>query len=123
MSRELLKKSLDCLNKAHCKIINDDDSWNENDSARLTFEIEAELDKPEPCTNSDSWNCKYCKITKTCKALADNKNFAPPDRKPMSVEEIIKLRIQKIGEKNPITLTEFKIIARAIEKHHGISNE
>ena len=34
------------------------------------------MDKKQPaeqqatCTNSDSWNCKYCNKTKTCAALA-----------------------------------------------------
>jgi hypothetical protein len=88
----------------------------------LKQKIEAELTKPETCTNSDSWNCKYCNITKTCKALSDNKNFAPPARKPLSVEELIKLRIKKLGEKYPITITEFNVIARAIEKAHGIGD-
>lgn len=38
---------------------------------------------PEPvaqCTNSDTWNCKYCRKTETCDALKDPRNFAPPQR-------------------------------------------
>jgi hypothetical protein len=37
--------------------------------------------EPEPvtkCTNSDSWNCKYCRKTKTCDALTDARNFGTP---------------------------------------------
>lgn len=32
--------------------------------------------KPEQCTNSDTWNCKYCPQTKSCKALNDPRNYA-----------------------------------------------
>jgi predicted nucleic acid-binding Zn ribbon protein len=37
--------------------------------------------KQEPvaqCTNSDSWNCKYCSKVKTCEAINDHRNFASP---------------------------------------------
>ena len=35
------------------------------------------------CTESDSWNCKYCRKTESCKALQDPRNFTtPPQRKP-----------------------------------------
>jgi uncharacterized protein RhaS with RHS repeats len=30
------------------------------------------------CTNSDSWNCKYCRKTETCEALKDPRNFGAP---------------------------------------------
>jgi hypothetical protein len=30
------------------------------------------------CTNSDTWNCKYCRKTETCEALEDTRNFATP---------------------------------------------
>jgi hypothetical protein len=30
------------------------------------------------CTNSDSWNCKYCRKTETCEALKDSRNFGEP---------------------------------------------
>ena len=30
------------------------------------------------CTESDSWNCKYCRKTESCKALQDPRNFASP---------------------------------------------
>ena len=30
------------------------------------------------CTNSDTWNCKYCRKTETCKALKDQRNFGQP---------------------------------------------
>ena len=42
--RELLRQALDLLNKAHWQILGGDDTgWNENDSARLTRDIEAYL--------------------------------------------------------------------------------
>ncbi|MFV3387881.1 hypothetical protein ACNFCJ_21090, partial [Pseudomonas sp. NY15364] len=31
--------------------------------------------EPAQCTNEDSWNCKYCRKTETCEALADKRNF------------------------------------------------
>ena len=40
--------------------------------------------KQEPvaqCTNSDSWNCKYCRKTETCEALKDPRNFGTPTRR------------------------------------------
>ena len=56
-------------------------------------EIEAALAQPEQkpvaqCTESDSWNCKYCRKTESCKALQDPRNFAsPPQRKPLTDED------------------------------------
>lgn len=33
-------------------------------------------DEPKTeCTNSDTWNCKYCRKTQTCEALNDDRNF------------------------------------------------
>lgn len=80
-----------------------------------------QLAKPETCTNSDSWNCKYCNITKTCKALADNKNFAPPSRKQLSDEEIKILADEIFNYESGIDDDAF-IFARAIEKAHGIGD-
>jgi len=34
--------------------------------------------KAAPCTNSDSWNCKYCPKTADCAALKDKRNFGTP---------------------------------------------
>ncbi len=33
---------------------------------------------PAPCTNSDSWNCKYCRKSNDCEALGDKRNFGRP---------------------------------------------
>ena len=33
------------------------------------------------CTESDSWNCKYCRKTESCKALQDPRNFASPPQR------------------------------------------
>jgi hypothetical protein len=35
------------------------------------------------CTNSDTWNCKYCRKTETCAALKDPRNFATPPVAPV----------------------------------------
>lgn len=32
------------------------------------------------CTNSDKWNCKYCRKTETCEALKDSRNFGEPSK-------------------------------------------
>lgn len=42
------------------------------------------------CTNSDTWNCKYCRNTQTCDALNDDRNFGgtvkpEPEDKPDTV--------------------------------------
>ena len=39
------------------------------------------------CTNSDSWNCKYCNKTKDCEALKDPRNFAAPKAEQPPVQE------------------------------------
>ena len=62
------------------------------------------------CTNSDTWNCKYCNKTESCGALKDSRNFAPPNRKPLSDEEIY-----SIGNKYA-----FHAAVREIERIHGI---
>lgn len=45
--------------------------WQKSPVKELTDEI-------EQCTNSDSWNCKYCRKTEICKALKDPRNFGVP---------------------------------------------
>lgn len=44
---------------------------------RYHVELAVMLNKNEveKCTNSDSWNCKYCRQTETCKALNDPRNY------------------------------------------------
>lgn len=37
-----------------------------------------DVQAPKECTNSDTWNCKYCDKTKTCEALNDPRNFGVP---------------------------------------------
>jgi hypothetical protein len=62
-------------------------------------EARAELDalkqalaaQPAPvaqCTNSDTWNCKYCHKTKTCAALEDPRNFAAQPAAPTVQEPV-----------------------------------
>lgn len=48
-----------------------------------THPVKELRDKVEQCTNSDTWNCKYCKKTETCKALKDPRNFGVP-KKPIA---------------------------------------
>ena len=53
--------------------------------------IEELLAQPEQavaeCTNSDTWNCKYCNKTESCGALKDSRNFAPPTREGLTPRE------------------------------------
>lgn len=37
---------------------------------------------PTQCTNSDVWNCKYCRKAETCEALKDPRNFGRPVGQP-----------------------------------------
>ena len=80
----------------------------------LCIDINKLLAQPEQavaeCTNSDTWNCKYCNKTESCGALKDSRNFAPPTRKPLSDEEIY-----SIGNKYA-----FHAAVREIERMHGI---
>lgn len=39
------------------------------------------------CTNEDSWNCKYCRNTKSCEALKDPRNFGGPSA-PVERDEL-----------------------------------
>ena len=80
------------------------------------------------CTESDSWNCKYCRKTESCKALQDPRNFAsppqgiyytPPQRKPLSDEEIETYR-HMIDWTAHWSYINF---ARAIEAAHGIKGQ
>ena len=41
---------------------------------RLGRQVTPDTPKAE-CTNSDTWNCKYCRKTQTCEALNDPRNF------------------------------------------------
>jgi hypothetical protein len=84
----------------------------END---LRKELEEVLAKPEQaveeCTNSDTWNCKYCNKTESCGALKDSRNFAPPKREPLS-----SIKILELTSKHEYAIN----LIRAVEKAHGI---
>lgn len=116
MSRELLKKALDGLNKAHWKIIHDDE-WDENESARLTYEIEAELAKDIDCTDhiiADASN-KYVESGYYCvKCGALFKAAAVEATKPAAwaSKNTIPLRAGK--DNHPCVLTAFKCEANTV---------
>ena len=70
------------------------------------------------CTESDSWNCKYCRKTESCKALQDPRNFAsPPQRKPLTDEQLQFMERGFVAWPKSPTFIE---VARAIERAHGI---
>lgn len=91
--RELLRKAASFLHDTY-----DGVSYMES----LLQEIDEVLEEPEvepvACTNSDSWNCKYCNKSKDCPALNDSKNFYPP-RQPvqLSKSEIFEIWDKHIG--------------------------
>lgn len=58
-----------------------------------THPVKELRDKVKQCTNSDTWNCKYCKKTETCKALKDPRNFGTPKKpaKELTNQEILEI--------------------------------
>ena len=75
------------------------------------------------CTESDSWNCKYCRKTESCKALQDPRNFAsPPQRKPLMDGQIWDLHIKMSAALN-CKLSDLIELTRAVEAAHGIKGE
>lgn len=45
----------------------------------------ADTTPPAQCTNSDTWNCKYCKKASNCAALNDPRNFDQGGHKPQPI--------------------------------------
>ena len=88
--------------------------------SELILEIQELLAQPEQavaeCTNSDTWNCKYCNKTESCGALKDSRNFAPPKREPLGLEIMDACGSEDYRE-------GFKDGALYAEKCHGIGEE
>ena len=90
----------------------------------LLTEISELLAQPEQavaeCTNSDTWNCKYCNKTESCGALKDSRNFAPPTREPLS-EDVIWDNMPE----NPMECSALAFIrgVKFAEKAHGIGEQ
>ena len=56
-------------------------------------------EQSEQCTESDSWNCKYCRKTETCKALQDPRNFGKPKApEPLTDGEIYTAYIEATNQ-------------------------
>ena len=68
------------------------------DTINAAREYLAQPEQSEPveqCTESDSWNCKYCRKTETCKALQDPRNFGKPKApEPLTDEEVFSIAIR-----------------------------
>jgi hypothetical protein len=45
----------------------------------IPLDSNVEKDTHSKCTNSDTWNCKYCDKIETCAALSDPRNHGKPD--------------------------------------------
>ena len=101
------------------------EQWSPEDTAHRAGGLPMAQPEQEPvaqCTESDSWNCKYCRKTESCKALQDPRNFAsPPQRKPLTMEwfrsamaEIYGIEIQEGDYCDDI------LLVRAVEAAHNI---
>jgi hypothetical protein len=127
VERELLKKCVQHL--LNVKYSNDSAIKRLDD---LLANISVELANPEPepvawliITDNGS---EFLQSDKTPNEFLKNCGIekqiplytSPLARKALGYDEIRKLRTKTIGEKNPLTITEFKMIARAVEKAmHG----
>ena len=93
----------------------------EEDVVSLFNDIKECLAKSEKavaeCTNSDTWNCKYCNKTESCGALKDSRNFAPPKREPLI--NIYVLNAFKADDEATHPYSYWAGVEFA-EKHHGI---
>jgi hypothetical protein len=87
MSKETLKLALEALknNVSFLNTSNVKEAHNcRADSLWSIKALEEALAKQEQgndeykCTESDAWNCKYCKKMKTCKAIEHPQNFGTP---------------------------------------------
>jgi len=95
---------------------------------RAITAIKEALAQPEQepvaqCTESDSWNCKYCRKTESCKALQDPRNFAsPPQRKPLTYGQIRDLwaRDNGLEDCHLCKIDDFIAAVRFVEAAHGI---
>ena len=91
----------------------------------LIADAEELLAQPEQavaeCTNSDTWNCKYCNKTESCGALKDSRNFAPPKRKPLSTKQAEDL--WETTFKSAVPYYIFDEICVAIEQYYGIGEK
>jgi hypothetical protein len=98
--RAVIQQMVDALDHAD-ELLGGNDTLVMNGAAAGRWLLEQPAPVQEPvaqCTNSDTWNCKYCRKTETCEALEDPRNFAtPPAAQPapwvgLSEDEINKLR-------------------------------
>ena len=86
--RQLIEQMLDCIEEL--KYSNDTFTSQFKSNAAITAAREylAQPEQSEQCTESDSWNCKYCRKTETCKALQDPRNFGKP-KAPEPVSQML----------------------------------
>ena len=75
---DVMKMALEAFEDLHEMDIVGIDYQQQMEKLRQAIE---QAEKQEPvaqCTNSDTWNCKYCRKTETCEALKDSRNFGEP---------------------------------------------
>ena len=127
--RKLIEQMLDCIeelrysNTTHAA----DTICDSAITAAREYLAQPEQSEPvEQCTESDSWNCKYCRKTETCKALQDPRNFG----KPKAPEPLTDTRCKvKLGEQYGSDLAGHwfflqpadEFADKVLEKHSGIA--
>jgi hypothetical protein len=85
--RAVIQQMVDALDHAD-ELLGGNDTLVMNGAAagRWLLEQPAVQEPVAQCTNSDTWNCKYCRKTETCEALEDPRNFATPPAQPVPVK-------------------------------------
>jgi hypothetical protein len=99
--------------------IEEAEQWDTSDMAHRSGWLSVEQEPVAQCTNSDTWNCKYCRKTKTCEALKDSRNFGEPPKREwvgLTDEEIVEI----LDIDNPtIRKFAYAIEAKLKEKNNG----
>ena len=101
-------------------------AWDDNVFGEYTIAQIKEMfyqdEKPELELEPVAWYDKHGMITHDCFEGVTPLYTAPPTRKPLTDEDLDALR-QGEDKLNFVTLREFRVIARAIERAHGITND
>jgi len=79
--RQALELALEALQVATTPLAKDRQEVLQAITAIKEALAQPEQEPVAQCTESDSWNCKYCRKTESCKALQDPRNFASPPQR------------------------------------------
>ena len=78
MTKKLIEQMLECIEELRYSNTTHAADTICDSATAAAREYLAQPEQSEQCTESDSWNCKYCRKTETCKALQDPRNFGKP---------------------------------------------